>query len=309
VILVSALNVLFTIAWDAAYVLIVGTLLARHWLAFDDRRIENSDHRNSIFPTRLQRRLLLISIAGLLIAHLVRPWFLTASMSGSDHFAEDLALVPTILSSTHQGVLWYINSLAIAALGIAILLPLRAKLITRWTLYLSLALIAFTKAAAGHAGADGDFTVAEFAQILHVLSTAVWAGAVIVSGLFVVPQLARIGDTSILWSYGNRLSTTVTWALVTILATGVYTSDRELNESLNALKNSDWGRILLAKITLVLIAVALGAMSRFGCLQRPAIQERVMRMVRLLLVESIVMIFVLCLSGLLGGTPPPMVGN
>ena len=198
-------------------------------------------------------------------------------MSGSDHFTEDLALVPTILSSTHQGVLWYINSIALAALGIALscAFALEANCAVG-TAYLSLALMAFTKAAGGHAGADGDFMVAEFAQTLHVLSTAVWAGVVIASGLFVVPRLARIDNTSILWSYGNRLSKTVTWTLIILLATGVYNSDRELNASLNALWSSDWGRILLAKVTLVLIAVLLGAMNRFSCLWRTctATQER-----------------------------------
>lgn len=307
--LVPVLNVLFTIAWDAAYAVIVGTVLTRRWLALGDAGLENSAYQHPAFPPHFQRQLLLISIAALLIAHLLHPWFLAASMSGSDHFTGDLALVPTILSSTHQGVLWYINSFALAALGMATFLPLRARPITRGTVYFSLALMAFTKAAAGHAGADGDFTVAEVAQMLHVFSTAAWAGAVIVSGLFVVPKLAQTDDTSILWTYGNRLSKTVTWALVTILATGVYTSDRQLNAPLNSLWGSEWGRILLTKVALVLVAISLGAMNRFSCLRRSATRERAMRLVRLFLVESIVMILVLCLSGLLGSTSPPMAGG
>jgi copper resistance protein D len=307
--LVSLLNVLFTIVWDVAYALIVGMLLARHWLASGSAGLENLEPQDSAFPARFQQGLLLTVIGALLVAHLVHPWFLAASMSGSDHFTQDLALVPTILSSTHQGVLWYLNSFALAALGMALFSRFHAKPIIRWTVYLFLAVMAFTKAAGGHAGADGDFTVAESAQILHVLSTAVWAGAVIASGLFVVPRLARIDDTSFLWSYGNRLSKTVTWALVILLATGVYNSDRELNASLNSLWSSDWGRILLAKVALVLIAVLLGAMNRFSCLRRYATQERAIRLVRLFLAESIVMILVLCLSGLLGSTPPPMAGS
>jgi putative copper resistance protein D len=306
---VLALNILFTIAWDVSYALIVGTLLARHWLASGDAGLETLDHQDAVVPARFQRELLLIPIAGLLISHLVHPWFLAASMSGSDHFTEDLALVPTILSSTHQGALWYINSFALAALGMAIVLPLRVKPISLWTVSLSLALMALTKAAAGHAGADGDFTVAEFAQILHVLSTAVWAGAVMASGLFVVPQMVRVDSASILWRYGNRLSKTVTWALVTILATGVYTSGRELSGSLNLLWTSEWGKILLAKIVFVSIAIFLGAVGRFSYLRRPADETRMLRFARILLTESVVMVLVLCLSGWLGNTSPPMAGS
>src|SRR5260370_3914619 len=106
----------------------------------------------------------------LVLAHLVHPWFLAASMSGSSRFAENLALVPTILSSTHQGKLWHINSFALATLLAATLFAAasRRTVVTGITIA-SLVLIAFAKAASGHAPDQGDSTLTELSHCLPIL--------------------------------------------------------------------------------------------------------------------------------------------
>jgi len=175
-----------------------------------------------------------------------------------------------------------------------------------WIAFAAISLIAFIKAASGHAADLGDFTLTEIAQFLHILSTAIWAGAILVSGFFIMNQLARHVTHASLWIYGSKLSKTVTWALIVLLLSGIFTSDRELNNSLPALLSSTWGKILLIKITFVLIALFLGAMSRFLCLQRAATNARAILLARLLLTEAVVMLCVLCLSGLLANTAPAM---
>nr|WP_255550760.1 CopD family protein [Granulicella sp. dw_53] len=225
-------------------------------------------------------------------------------MSGSTGFAENLALAPTILSSTHQGTLWYLNSLGLAILLVTVLLG--RKPVAIWSAIGALCLIAFAKAASGHAADQGDFTLTELTQLLHILATAVWAGSVLISGLIILPRLARHAGIATLWTYGNRLSQTVTWALIVLVLSGIYTSDRELNNSLPALWTSTWGKILLIKVAFVLAALSLGATSRLFCLQRPATGRRTTLLLRLILAEAIVMVFILCLSGLLANTAPPM---
>jgi putative copper resistance protein D len=298
---------MLTILSDTAFAVIVGTFLAGRWLDAPGFAPDHPAFAAHSFPVRARRRLMLLCTAVFTLVHVIHPWFLAASMSGSNNFASDLSLVPTILSSTHQGTLWYINSVAIAVLLVGTLsITSTSKRAATWAAVVSLLALAFTKAASGHAADDGDFTLAEFSQFLHILSTSVWSGCVLVSGLVVLPRLHRNTTAATLWSFGGRLSTTVTWALAALLVSGIYTSDRELNNTLSELWTSSWGKILIVKIAFVLIAILLGAMGRFLCLGRPAEGERAALMVRLLFTEAAVMICILCLSGLLGNTAPAM---
>lgn len=290
---VVALNVFFSVLSDASYAVAGGCLLAIHWLK----------------DTALQRlhQVFLACVVGLALGQMVHPWFAAASMSGLDSFAENLALVPDILSSTHQGKVWYLGLLGLVALvATAFFAGRQIRTAASWAFAVSLALIGCAKAASGHAAGDGDFNLAEFAMLLHVAGTAVWAGAVIASGFIVVPSFAKLHGPRMLWDYARLLSRTVTWALVAILLSGVYTSWRELHESLGGLWSSGWGRILLTKIAFVSIALALGAITRFKCVQCAATGERAKLMARLLWAEALVMIVILCLSGLLANTAPAM---
>lgn len=303
---ILALSILFAVLSDAAFALVIGCLLAGYWLdAATAPKHPASSAR--FFPARSLRRVCLTCVAALILSQLVRPWFASASMSGSSRFAENLALIPGVLSSTHQGKLWYISSVALVALLVAALFAAQpTRPVAAWPFLVSLFLIACTKAASGHAANEGDFTLAELSMLLHILGVSVWAGAVLASGLLVLPSLGQSADPAAFWTYGRLLSRTVTWALLALLLSGVYTSDRELDGKLSGLWRSGWGRILMTKVAFVLLAVVLGASSRFKCLQYPATRQRASLMVRLVRTEAVVMILVLCLSGLLANTPPAM---
>lgn len=100
---------LFAALSNAAYAGVTGSLVATRWLA------HSSPGTNSVRPPSLVQ-LYLASLTALIICHLVRPWLTAASMSGSIGFTSNLALIATILSSTHVGRVWYSNTLAVAAL-------------------------------------------------------------------------------------------------------------------------------------------------------------------------------------------------
>jgi copper resistance protein D len=194
----------------------------------------------------------------------------------------------------------------VALLAATLLAARETRPVVVWPFLVCLFLIAGTKASSGHAGNGGDFTLDEFSMFVHVLGTAVWAGTIVASGLLVVPYLAEFADPTALWSYGNLLSRTVTWALLAIFVSAVYTSDRELNGALSGLWRSAWGRILMTKIAFVSIALVLGACTRFQCVRRSASSQRAALVVRLMRVEALLMIVVLALSGTLANTPPAM---
>ena len=335
------LSILLSIVTDAAYAIIVGTLLAGRWLestttsssrpeaahfaAVVERPlyfVDEADQPVPRYPSRPlyfsdgadqpqhpSNPLYLITLASafvLLLTHLARPWFLAASMSGSASLHDNLALIPTILASTHQGTLWYWNSAAIVLLLLSIFNTSRIPAIAIWTSLASLLLIAFAKAATGHAADQGDFTLVEALQAIHILATAVWSGAVLVSGLIVLPELSRLRGHTAVWHYTASLSRSATYALIAVLLSGIYTADRELNNTLAGLWTSAWGKILIVKIAFVLVAVSLGATCRLLHRRADSTQQRSTQIVRLVTSEAVVMIAVICLSGLLGNNAPPM---
>jgi len=285
---VPALNIFATFLSDASYAFLVGTCLARYWL------------RAEAVPASLLRGLGAVLLGVLIVCHLVRPWFIASSMSGSTRFRETLALVPAVLS-TRQGGLWYTNSIALAILlGIHFIGGSRAV----WAGAVALCALAVTKAASSHASEQGDFSTPEVAQFLHLAATSVWAGAVVVSGFWVVPRFAVNRTLSALWRYARHLSQTVTWALIILLLSGVYVAWVDMHGTLHPLWSSFWGKLLLTKAALASLAIVLGGWNRFRVLGGPEDTPRAATMAKLLRSEAFVMIGILSLSSMLGNTNP-----
>ena len=297
---ISTLSVVLAVLSDASYALIVGSLLADRWL---DAVLRNPNCGAIAKTIQHLARFQILCLGVLSASHLVRPWFVAASMSGSQGFRENLSLIPAVLSSTRQGVFWYSNLAAIAILFAAHFAGCaRKRPIVSWFVLVAISVVALTKTASSHAADEGDFTLVELSQFLHLLATAVWAGTILVSGFVIAPFMARIVSPEILWNFGGRLSRTVTWAVVVLVLSGIYTSDRELSGSLSSLWRSAWGRILLLKIAFVGVALCLGAASRIRCVRRAATHERAAMFAGFLRAEAAAMAAILCISGLLANT-------
>jgi copper resistance protein D len=288
---VSFLNILCVFLSDASYALIVGVLLATRWT----ETIAGSD---------VLGRPLRVLVGTLTLGQFVRLWFVAAGMSGSSGFQAALGFVPDVLTSTRQGKLWLTGSALILILAGAVLS--RLKKVAPWMVPAPLLLLAAVKAASGHPADEGDFTLTESSQFVHILATSVWAGAVIVSGWIVLPRIGRTTIPETIREYGMRLSAAVTWALVALLASGIYTADRELNGSLSGLWTSAWGGILLAKVAFVVTALALGAVNRYKGLKSPPTAQSVTLLARVLRAEAVVMAVILALSALLANTTPSL---
>lgn len=302
---VPALNVLAAVLSDSSYAIIVGALLASWWLSgLAKARDQPAIDSTPISGVKLGRLLMTCTVV-LIACHVVHPWFVASSMSGSTRFRATLDLVPTILSSTRQGGLWYTNSLALAVLlGTRLSREGRAIPTSKSIEIAGLCVLAATKAASSHASEEGDFTLAEISQFLHILATSLWAGAIVVSGLLIVPRLAALHAPSRLWNYGHQLSKTVTWALGVLVLSGLYTSWSDMHGAINTLWTTPWGKTLATKVAFVTVAALLGSLTRFRCLGRPATGSRATTMTNLLRAEAFVMVAVLCLSGFLANTNP-----
>jgi putative copper resistance protein D len=295
-------SVLLAAISDCAYVLAVGVMLAGFWLD----EVEMLPAR-SVFSAAYAGKWLIGLGTVIALVQIMRLWFLAASMSGATLFQQNLALVPSIVSSTHQGLLWKVQMGAVLAfLASSAAIARRRSRAMRFIGVVCLCVIAFVKAASGHAADNGDFTRQEMLQWMHILSTAAWAGGVIVSGLLVLPVLVRTAASEMVWQYLQTLSKVATYAVLAVFVSGIYTADREINGMFADLFTSTWGRILIGKVVIVLFALVLGAANRFFCLRGDVSMENIMLSGRLLRVEAIAILVVLCLSAWLGNTAPAM---
>jgi putative copper resistance protein D len=282
--------------FDAAFAGASGLVVARLWLASDS---------GAKLAAGLQRRAVFCACA-MLVALSAQALLSTATMIGSAGFGVIRGQFADVLTGTHAGRALLCNG------GIALLLLVMVSLPRMWQsrggtafLLALLATLAATRAATGHPAADGDFTLPELMQFVHLASIAIWSGGVIAAGFFVLPELLRAEQGETMSKFAWRLSQTVTIALALIVLTGVYNSYRGLGGALGPLVGTQWGRLLDIKIVLVCVALAMGAFNRRALRASrslSAVQAR--RVAVVLRMEAVVMLIILTVSALLANSPP-----
>ncbi len=104
------------------------------------------------------------------------------------------------------------------------------------------------------------------ARIVHILSASIWVGGTVFLVAVAVP-FARSFDpersTEIASAVGRRFRPIAWGALGGLVASGVYTMQRSGLLSWNELSGSGYGRLLLAKLTLVAALLVLAAVHDF----------------------------------------------
>lgn len=169
------------------------------------------------------------------------------------------------------------------------------------------------ESATSHAGENGIWTLANLVNTVHLASTTIWGGAVIVYALLVVPELLRNRDARRTRLAVRRLSSLATVALVLVILSGIYNTWRQLEQPAD-LWTSEYGRILLAKLGLVAIMMAIGAMNRFRWVPRVVEHANdpgnagtvpLQQFHQVLRIDSAVFILIIIAASLLGTTSPP----
>src|SRR5699024_2777138 len=118
-----------------------------------------------------------------------------------------------------------------------------------------------TRSATGHAAADGDWTLREAMDWLHLVSISVWGGCLLVAVLLVFPGLQCAVPTGRAY-FAWRLSRVSSVALAGVLASGIY-STLQMLPSVSDLWTSGYGRLLGIKILLVAGMIVLGATNHY----------------------------------------------
>jgi copper transport protein len=117
--------------------------------------------------------------------------------------------------------------------------------------------LAATPGLAGHASSGDWQTAAEISDTLHVFSMAIWLGGLVAVAAVLLPErgAAALRATLPRWS---RLAL---GCVIVIVATGAFQTWRQVG-GLEALRSTDFGRILIVKLVLFAAIMVLAAFSR-----------------------------------------------
>jgi copper transport protein len=244
------------------------------------------------------------------------------------------ALDPTLLTQTvgtRFGGIWAVRVLLLLLLLVAVL-RVWVQGVAAWrrtSAWVAVGVLAaalmVTPALSGHAAAGPDGAVGAVVGVVHFSAAAVWFGGLVLLGTCVLPR-AEVG----LLRAVPRFSSVAFTAMVVILVTGMVQSWRQVG-SLQALGETAYGRLLVAKVAVFLLLLAVAARSRVLVRRklmaqilvgaatpprpargasRPGLSEaadaesvRLLR--RLVLAEVIIALVVLAVTALLGIATPP----
>jgi len=188
------------------------------------------------------------------------------------------------------------------------------------------AALTVTPALSGHAAAGPD-GVGALVGVIHFSAAAVWFGGLVLLGTCVLPS-AEVGGLRAV----PRFSSVAFTAMVVIVVTGMVQSWRQVG-SLQALGETAYGRLLVAKVAVFLLLIAVAARSRVLVRRRLTARAlvgaaaphqqaaeaapaglshhdvgSVWLLRRLVLAEVIIALVVLAVTALLGITTPPTAG-
>jgi putative copper export protein len=169
-----------------------------------------------------------------------------------------IAAVPAVLTHTHFGAIW-IARFALLALAL-VLAAGSARALRTASFGLALA-IALTTTLTGHAADWGDLTLSAGADWVHVVATTVWTGGLMALALAVLRE-ARRWPPGVLGGCMRRFSRLAGCCVGAVLVTGVYSAWVQL-QGLSALVTTMYGRVLAAKLLLVLGLLWWGALNRY----------------------------------------------
>lgn len=155
----------------------------------------------------------------------------------------------------------------------------------------------------GHTVSRGDFFIIAALDVVHVLAAGVWVGGIVGLVLLAVRR-RRVPEDRPLAPTIVRFSSVATLAIVSVAVAGLGMSFL-IVESLSDYWMTDWGRLLIVKVTLVAAAAALGAYNHFVVVPAleldPADGQILSRAKRTIGLESVILLAVTLITVLLTG--------
>ena len=246
-------------------------------------------------------------------------WFSIAGMSGSSlRESLDAGLFKMVLMQTPPGHVWMLRAaIAVLFAGAACAAQRRFRTALLWPCALAGACLAGSLAWLGHAGAaEGPLAGIHLsADVLHLLSAAVWPGSLLPFALFIrlllksrEPALLAVARAA------TRRFSSLSFVAVGFLAGSGSVNSWLLVGNLHALFYTGYGRLLLVKLAIFAVMVAIGAFNLLRLKPRLSVSGGyassdaavLKRIARNVFIELCLGAIVLLAVGILGITPPAL---
>jgi copper transport protein len=225
------------------------------------------------------------------------------------------ALAPVL--ATHWGTLWTGRLVAGVLVVAASWLGARAPVAGAWPTVAIGAMLLWLTSANGHAASTAPVWLSMMLDWLHLAATVLWAGGLFAFAFVVLPSLRKAPDaerSAALSGMVPRFSTLALVSVQVLLLTGLFPTWAHLDGP-GALASTAYGQSLLVKwaaIVLTMVPAALNLLVLRPRLATAAARadgrpETVRLFIRLVGVETFLVILILGAAGLLTALPPARV--
>jgi copper transport protein len=228
---------------------------------------------------------------------------LSVGLQGLDALDEPLANVFRYVAWRTGFGMSYGSTVVVATCAMAaalVGLVVRTAILTKLLSIAALLGTGLALAASGHASAADPQAVMRPAVFVHVLGISLWIGALMPLGLILYE---RRTDAAAALSHFSLL---IPYVIVPLVAAGVVLAIIQLS-NISALWTTAYGRVLLAKLALLLVLFALAALNRWR-LTKPAQtgEPKALRLlVQLIGVEMFLAAMIFAVAATWRFTPPP----
>lgn len=299
---------LATVLVDFGLAAIVGAWASMLWL----------DAATLPWSTRSRRRsraALRVALVFTLASDAVLLWLQAAYMAEKS-LMDAAAMLPQVLEETYVGRSWAGGVLGLLFVFVATAGPaLRRGILRLAVAALGITVFVYSRAAVSHAGDFGLASLQLLVECTHFWAISLWLGIVGIAAFAVLDN--PIGITAIeqaaVAAWLQTLSAVATGALAAVFGTGLFNAWRGIGSPAN-LVESTYGYTLLVKVSMVTIAVALGAFNRFRvlphlvaalCTPFGLAAPPLARFVRVLRIEAAFLCAALIAAAVLSSSPLP----
>lgn len=195
------------------------------------------------------------------------------------------------------------------AATVTLLFGLRAAM-PRWSALAGVAVaLAISAPFLGHPAAVPDVRfLAMSIDAVHVLAAGGWAGAILMLSIVALPNVSVVranGRIDVVRDLLRAFSPLALWCAAGVAVTGLLGGWLELRD-LGLVLESDYGRMLVRKIVVVLVIALLGAYHWRGVQPAMANEGSVARLRISLALDVALVLLVLLITAFLTGTAPPI---
>jgi copper resistance protein D len=300
----------------AATIMLAGTVLFFALVAEPAFANAGKDARPPARVGFLLRWLAWISLAVVVVSGLA--WLIVLAQHLSDGTVTAVlwdGIVWIVLTKTGFGATWAARFALVVVISAC--LPItsqRPDALRRWAAAFAAACLVGALGFAGHAGAGDGITglVHLAADVAHLVTAAAWLGALVPLALLLhaAGQSPDQSSMAVARRATQRFSTLGIASVTTLIVTGIVNT-WVLAGSVSALLDTDYGRLVLAKVALFVVMVATAAVNRLVLTPR-LLQEfdlkvgwaAMRRLCNNSLIETAIGAIILVIVAVLGTLPP-----